>query len=67
MVYKLPEEQTKKLQMLPETSMGSQHVDIYFSNGLVLRNIAVFNCSIFESDKDVELNLIKKIEINNGL
>ena len=33
----------KKLAELPETGMGSQHVDIILKNGRVLQDLPVFN------------------------
>jgi hypothetical protein len=66
MLYQLNIEQRKILQMLPETGMGSQHVDIYFTDGFILKNIAVYNCSEFESDKKLDLNSIERIEIVKG-
>ena len=32
-----------KLADLPETSMGSQHVDIFLKDGRVIRDVPVFN------------------------
>lgn len=63
MLYKFSTEQRKILQGLPETGMGSQHVDIYFMDGSVLYNISVFNCEEFESEKDLDIDLIERIEI----
>lgn len=67
MIYKLNEEHIKLLQMLPETGMGSQNINIYFSDGSILKNITVFNCSEFESEKKINLSLIKKIELNKDI
>lgn len=66
MLYKLRDEQIKILQMLPESGMGSQHVDISFSDGSIIKNITVFNCSEFKSDKNIDVNLIEKIAITKG-
>lgn len=40
----LPNQWCDKLANLPETAMGSQHVDIVLSSGYVIYDIPVFNC-----------------------
>jgi hypothetical protein len=42
----------KRLAQLPETGMGSQHVDFTLKSGLIIRNVPVFNgeeCEVEEA------------------
>ena len=39
----LNEEWSRRLALLPETSMGSQHVDVILKKGRVIKNVVIFN------------------------
>jgi hypothetical protein len=43
MELELPEHWRRHLQKLPESSMGSQHVDIALNTGNIIKNVTVFN------------------------
>lgn len=52
----------KKLAALPESGMGSQHVDITLKNGRVLQDLPVFNgeeCQAVESFDPKEIHGIR--------
>ena len=52
----------KKLAELPESGMGSQHVDIILKNGLVLTDLPVFNgeeCQTAEAFDPQEIDDIR--------
>lgn len=66
MKYQLNLDQTKKLTALPETGMGSQHVNIIMKNGNTIENVSVFNCQEFEISDEIELSEIEKFEIYQG-
>jgi hypothetical protein len=40
---RLSEEWRRRLAQLPETSMGSQHVDVVLKKGQVIKNVVIFN------------------------
>lgn len=39
----LPEKWRQHLQSLPESAMGSQHIDIILNTGRIIQNVSVFN------------------------
>jgi hypothetical protein len=43
MEFELPKRWQKHLQGLPESAMGSQHVDIVLNTGEVIENVTVYN------------------------
>ncbi len=61
----LPEVFATQLINTHETGMGYHKVDVYFKNGMVIRNQIVLNCSILTLDKSIILSVeeIDKIEI----
>jgi hypothetical protein len=63
MRYKLNNEHVDLLRSLPETGMGSQHVDVQFADGAMLINATVFNCQELESLEDIDVNLIRNIRL----
>jgi len=40
---RLNEEWSRRLAQLPETSMGSQHVDVILKKGRVIKDVVIFN------------------------
>jgi hypothetical protein len=56
----------KKLAQLPETGMGSQHVDLIFKNGAAILDVPVFNgeeCEVkepFDPNEMTEVRLHQK-------
>jgi hypothetical protein len=40
---RLNEEWSRRLAQLPETSMGSQHIDVILKKGRVIKNVVIFN------------------------
>ena len=63
MKYKLNNRITEILSLLPESGMGSQHVNFHLKNGKIIENVTVFNCQEFESDEPIDVNRIEKVEI----
>lgn len=63
MKYKLNERITDILRFLPESGMGSQHVNFILKNGYIVENITVFNCEEFESDEPIDVDQIENVEI----
>ncbi len=61
MKYKFPDKIINILSNLPETAMGSQHVDIYMNDGSVIHNLTVFNCMYYEGEKEINTSEIVKI------
>lgn len=63
MTVKLDEKWSRKLADLPETSMGSQHVDIFLRGSRVIRDVPVFNAEechspeYFDPDDVVDVQL----------
>lgn len=43
MTIRLDKSWQNRLAQLPETSMGSQHVDFFLKDGRVVRDVVVFN------------------------
>ena len=50
-----------RLAQLPESGMGSQHVDIFLKRGRVLRNVPVFNDEDCEVDQPFDAREIDRI------
>ena len=50
-----------KLSNLPETGMGSQHVDIFLKNGQVITDVPVFNGEDCETDHQFDPSDIEDI------
>jgi hypothetical protein len=65
MTINLGKKWQKKLALLPETSMGAQHVDILLRNGRVLRNVSVFNGEDAEVAEPFEVKDIQDIRLHN--
>jgi hypothetical protein len=54
----------KKLAKLPETGMGSQHVDIILKNGRVLADLPVFNGEECETNEAFDLKDVDDIRLH---
>lgn len=65
MRIKLDEKWSRKLAQLPETSMGSQHVDIFLKGNRVIRNIPVFNAEECQTEEDFDPNEIVDVRVHN--
>lgn len=53
----------KQLVNTPETGMGYHKIDLYLSNGEVLKNQIVLNCSILTLDKTIKINNIERLVV----
>jgi hypothetical protein len=56
----------KKLALLPETGMGSQHVDFFLMNGRILEDIPVFNGIECEVEEAFEPTEIKEVRLHQN-
>jgi hypothetical protein len=56
MTIKLDEKWSRKLAELPESSMGSQHVDIFLRGNRVIRDVPVFNAEECHSPESFDPN-----------
>jgi hypothetical protein len=54
----------RKLAQLPESAMGSQHVDITLKGGRVLQNVPVFNGEDCEASEAFDPNEIIDIKLH---
>ena len=53
-VIQLNEKWCRKLTALPETGMGSQHVDFVLKDKRIVRDVIVFNCEECHSEVDFD-------------
>lgn len=63
MKIKLPDKWKKKLSLLPETSMGAQHVDIILQHGRIVHDVPVFNGEDCESTVQFDVNDISNVRL----
>ena len=56
----------KKLAELPETGMGSQHVDIVLKNGRVLQDLPVFNGEECQAAEEFDPKEIDDIRLHRS-
>jgi len=63
--FKIPEKFVHQLVKLPESGMGYQLVNIFLSDGKILRNRKVLNSSILvlEPDENITSSEIENIEL----
>lgn len=64
MRIKLDEKWSRKLAQLPETSMGSQHVDIFLKGNRVVRDVPVFNAEECETSDPFDPNDIVDVRLH---
>jgi hypothetical protein len=64
MRVRLSEKWTRKLAQLPETSMGSQHVDIILKNNKIMRDVPVFNGEECQSSEFFDPNDIVDVQLH---
>lgn len=64
MEIKLPEDLVKQLLELPETGMAYQIVDLWLTDGAVLKNVTILNSSIAILDKEIDTSKIIKITLS---
>lgn len=57
----------KKLQDLPETAMGSQHVDVVLKDGKVISDVIVFNGDEYKSNEPFELSQVKDVVLHKSV
>lgn len=65
MTVHLGKQWQKKLGELPETGMGSQHVDIILKNGRVLQDVPVFNGEECQTAETFDPKEIEDIRLHN--
>lgn len=63
---KLGKSWQNKLAQLPETGMGSQHVDFIFKNGRIIQNVPVFNGQECEVEQPFDPDEIKDVRLHQG-
>lgn len=63
----LPNQWKNRLAVLPETSMGAQHVDILLSDGQMLEDISVFNGEDCEVSTPFNPKKIRDIRLHQPL
>jgi hypothetical protein len=63
MTTRLSEKWSRKLAELPETSMGSQHVDVVLKDHRVIRDVVVFNAEECHSAQPFDPEDIIDIQI----
>ncbi len=61
MTTKLPEKWIAVLAKLPESGMGSHHVDIHMKSGQIIRDVPVFNSEDCQSDTEFDPQEIEEI------
>lgn len=54
----------KKLAQLPETGMGSQHVDFILKSGQIIHNVSVFNGQECEVEQPFDPDEIKDVRLH---
>ncbi len=64
MTVRLGKRWQKKLAELPETGMGSQHVDIILKNGRVIRDLPVFNGDECQTNEAFDPEQIQDIRLH---
>jgi hypothetical protein len=64
--FKIPEKFVHQLVKLPESGMGYQLVNIFLSDGKIMRNRKVLNSSILvlEPDENITSSEIENIELD---
>jgi hypothetical protein len=64
MRVKLHEKWSRKLAELPETSMGSQHVDIFLRGNRIIRDVPVFNAEECHCPEDFDPSDIVDVQLH---
>jgi len=64
MTVKLDEKWSRKLAQLPETSMGSQHVDIILKGNRVIRDVPVFNAEECQCPEEFDPEDIVDVQLH---
>jgi hypothetical protein len=66
MRIKLDEKWSRKLAELPETSMGSQHVDIFLRGNRIIRDVPVFNAEECQSPEEFDPSDIVDMQLHSS-
>jgi hypothetical protein len=62
---RLNEEWSRHLAKLPETSMGSQHVDVILKKGRVIKDVVIFNAEEGQSPEPFDPADIADIRLSS--
>jgi hypothetical protein len=62
---RLNEEWSRHLAQLPETSMGSQHVDVVLKKGRVIKDVVIFNAKEGHSPEPFDAADIADIRLSS--
>ena len=54
----LPKPWQELFELLPETGMGYQKIDIILKDGRIYKNLLVINCRYLISENDEDLNFV---------
>jgi hypothetical protein len=62
---RLNEEWSRRLAQMPETSMGTQHIDVILRKGRVIKDVVIFNGEYGHSPEAFDPTDIADIRLSN--